>query len=78
MGVVLNKLASKDEKNVISCALAIGLVATDGIGEWESKRKSMLALFEGMHHGPKDQGMYLDPARELLETREQLGHVVEP
>ena len=32
MGVML-ELASKDEKDVISWALAIGLIATDGIGE---------------------------------------------
>ena len=62
MGAVSKKLASEEEKNVISSALAIGLVATDGIGEWK----------------PKAQAVYLEPARELLETREQLGHVVEP
>ena len=76
MGVML-ELASEDEKNVISCALAIGLVATDGIGEWKSKRKAMLAVFERMHLGPKAEGEYLERARELLETREQLGHVIE-
>jgi hypothetical protein len=78
MGAVSKKLASEEEKNVISCALAIGLVATDGIGEWKPKRRAMLSMFKQMHHGPKAQEAYLDPARELLETREQLGHVIEP
>lgn len=77
MGMML-ELTSRYEKNVISSALAIGLVATDGIGEWKSKRKAMLTVFERMHHGPKAQDTYLEPARELLEKREQLGHVVEP
>ena len=76
MGVML-ELASKDEKDVISWALAIALIATDGIGEWKSKREAMLAVFERMHRGPKAQDPYLDPARELLETREQLGHIIE-
>ena len=76
MGVVL-KLASEGERDVMSWALAIGLVATDGIEEWKSKREAMLAVFERMHRGPKAQGAYLDPARELLETREQLGHIIE-
>ena len=37
MSVVL-ELVSPEEKNVISTALAIGLVATEGIGEWKSTR----------------------------------------
>ena len=78
MGAVSKKLASEEEKNVISSALAIGLVATDGIGEWKPKRKAMLAIFKRIHHESKAQAEYLEPARELLETREQLGHVVEP
>jgi hypothetical protein len=76
MGVML-ELGSKDEKDVISWALAIGLIATDGIGEWKTKREAMLAVFERMHRGPEAQDAYLDPARELLETREQLGHIIE-
>jgi hypothetical protein len=76
MGVML-ELASKDEKDVISWALAIGLIATDGIGEWKTKREAMLAVFERMHRGPEAQDAYLDSARELLETREQLGHIIE-
>ena len=47
MSVVL-ELASTEEKNVISSALAIGLVATEGIGEWKSTREVMLAVFERM------------------------------
>jgi hypothetical protein len=76
MGVML-ELAAKDEKDVISWALAIGLIATDGIGEWKTKRETMLAVFERMHRGPEAQDAYLDSARELLETREQLGHIIE-
>ena len=76
MDVIL-ELASEDEKKVISWALAIALIATDGIGEWKSKREAMLAVFERMHRGAKAQDAYLDPARELLETREQLGHIIE-
>jgi hypothetical protein len=76
MSVVL-ELASTEEKNVISTALAIGLVATEGIGEWKSTREVMLAVFERMRPDSQAQGAHLDAARELLETREQLGHVVE-
>ena len=68
---------AKEEKNVISTALAIGLVATEGIGEWKSTREVMLAVFERMRPDSQAQGAHLDAARELLETREQLGHVVE-
>jgi hypothetical protein len=78
MGTVSKKLASNEEQNVISGALAIGLVATEGIGEWNPKRKAMLAMFKRMHHGSKAQAVYLDPARELLDAREHLGHVIEP
>ena len=76
MSVVL-ELASTEEKNVISSALAIGLVATEGIGEWKSTREVMLAVFERMRPDSQAQSAHLDAARELLETREQLGHVVE-
>ena len=62
---VMLELASEDEKKVISWALAVTLIAT------------MLAAFERMHRGPEAQDAYLDPARELLETREQLGHIIE-
>ena len=40
---VMLELASEDEKKVISWALAIALIATDGIGEWKSKREALLA-----------------------------------
>ena len=76
MSVVLG-LACTEERNVISTALAIGLVATEGIGEWKSTREVMLAVFERMRPDSQAQGAHLDAARELLETREQLGHVVE-
>ena len=52
---VMLALASEDEKKVISWALAIALIATDGIGEWKSKREAMLAVFERMHRGAKAQ-----------------------
>ena len=76
MSVVL-ELASTEEQNVVSTALAIGLVATEGIGEWKSTREVMLAVFARMRPDSQAQGAHLDAARELLETRVQLGQVVE-